>query len=81
MLEVIGQIDRRHTALAQLTLDGVATFQGCVQADDGIGHGEQNASDGYGAASTRLTGPDRPITFIPIRQMAFAFSILFDEGG
>ena len=38
VLEVIGQVDRRHPAFAKLTLDGIAAFEGCVQASDGIGH-------------------------------------------
>ena len=29
LFEVVGQVDRRHAALAQLTLDGVAAFEGC----------------------------------------------------
>ena len=36
--EVVGQKDRRHAALAELTLDGVAAFEGGVEAGDGIGH-------------------------------------------
>ena len=34
-----------HAPLAELTLDRVAAFEGCVQAGDGIGHGEQDASN------------------------------------
>ncbi len=51
VLQVIGQVDRGHAALTQLTLDGVAAFEGCVQAGDGIGHGGQHASKTCGAAS------------------------------
>ena len=46
VLEVIGQVDRGHAALTELTLDGVAAFEGCVQASDWIGHGGQKASNG-----------------------------------
>ena len=28
VLQVVGQIDRRHAALTELTLDGVAAFEG-----------------------------------------------------
>ena len=38
MLQVVRQVDRRHTALTEFTLDGVAAFEGCVQADNWIGH-------------------------------------------
>jgi hypothetical protein len=38
VLEVIGQVDGRHPALTQLTRDGVAAFEGRVQASDWIGH-------------------------------------------
>ena len=37
MLQVVGQIDRRHPALTELALDAVSARQGCVQAGDGIG--------------------------------------------
>ena len=56
---------------AQLTLNGVATFEGCVQAGDDIGHDWQDASKTCEAArisrisSTEsaggLVGPRRPI--------------------
>ena len=36
MLQVVGQVDRRHAALAQFTLDAVAAFEGCVEAGGGI---------------------------------------------
>ena len=39
VLEVVGQVDSRHAALAKLAFDGVAAFEGCVEACDGIGHG------------------------------------------
>ena len=45
VLEIVGQVDRRHPALAQLTLDGVAAFEGGVQAGDGIRHGRTPRSD------------------------------------
>ena len=38
VLDVVGQVDRGHATRAKLTLDGVAAFEGCVQANDGIGH-------------------------------------------
>ena len=38
VLQVLGEIDRRHATFTQLTLDGVAAFQGAVQASDGVGH-------------------------------------------
>ena len=38
MLQVLGQIDSRHSPLAEFTLDGVAAFEGCVQTSDWIGH-------------------------------------------
>ena len=65
MLEVVGQVDRRHSALTKLTLDGVAAFEGCVQTSDGIGHGGQHASKTCGAASVSApegtwTSTDQP---------------------
>ncbi len=42
--QVVGHVDRRHPAFAQLTLDGVAALQGCVQAGDWIGHGRTPGS-------------------------------------
>ena len=52
---------------AQLTLNGVATFEGCVQAGDGIGHEWQDASKTCEAARISsaesaggLVGPRRP---------------------
>ena len=47
-LEVIGisdNLDRRHTALTEFTLDGVAAFKGCVEAGDWIEHGRTPCSD------------------------------------
>ncbi len=43
VLDVVSEINGRHAALTQLTLDGVAAFQGCVQAGDGIAHAMQDA--------------------------------------
>jgi hypothetical protein len=37
VFEIFGQVDRGHPALAQLALDRVAAFQGCVQAGGGVG--------------------------------------------
>ena len=45
MPHIFSQIDRRHPAFAQLTLDGVAAFEGGVQASNGIGHGRTPGSD------------------------------------
>ena len=39
VLQVLGQINRGHPALTQLTLDGVAALEGCIQTRDRIGHG------------------------------------------
>ena len=36
MLEILGEIDRGHPTLTDLTLDAVAPLEGCVQAGDGI---------------------------------------------
>ena len=36
MLDIVGQIDRRHPALTEFGLDAVAAFQGCVQTGDGV---------------------------------------------
>ena len=36
VLDVVGEIDRGHPAFAELTLDGVAAFEGGVQTGDGI---------------------------------------------
>ena len=36
VLQVLGEVHRRHPALTDLTLDAVAAFEGCVQAGDGI---------------------------------------------
>ncbi len=38
VLQVIRQVDRRHAALAQLALDGVAAGKGGIQTSDGVGH-------------------------------------------
>ncbi len=35
---ILGQIDRSHPALARLTLDAVAAFEGGVESCDGVGH-------------------------------------------
>ena len=32
VLEIVGEVDGRHAALAQLALEVVAAFEGCVQA-------------------------------------------------
>ena len=37
LLQVVSQIDRRHPALTDLTLDAVAALEGCVQVGDGVG--------------------------------------------
>ena len=34
--EIVSQVDRRHPALTDLTLDAVAAFYGCVQAGDWV---------------------------------------------
>jgi hypothetical protein len=36
--QVIGEIDGRHAAFAQLSLDAVPTFEGRVQACDRVGY-------------------------------------------
>jgi len=33
------EIDGRHPALTELSLDAVAAFEGCVQVSDGVGAG------------------------------------------
>jgi hypothetical protein len=38
VLQVLGQVDRGHAALAELTLDAVAALESVVQPGDGIGH-------------------------------------------
>ena len=38
VLEVVGEIDRGHAALAQLALDPVGIGQGGLQATEEIGH-------------------------------------------
>ena len=38
VLDIGGQVDRGHPALAYLTLDRVAAVEGCVQSVDEIGH-------------------------------------------
>ena len=35
---VVGQLDRGHPTLTNLTLDAVAAVEGSVQAGDGVGH-------------------------------------------
>jgi hypothetical protein len=37
VLQVIGQVDRGHPACTELALDAVPTFEGRVEAGDGIG--------------------------------------------
>ena len=43
--EIAAVIDRGHTALTEFALNGVAAFEGCVEAGDGIGHGRTPSSD------------------------------------
>ena len=38
VLQVVGQVDRGHPALAELALDAIAALEGRVQAGDGIAH-------------------------------------------
>ncbi len=38
MLQVLGQVDRGHAALAELALDGVAPVEGGVEKAHGFGH-------------------------------------------
>jgi hypothetical protein len=38
MLQVVGEIDRRHPALTELTIDAVTVFQSRVEAGHRIGH-------------------------------------------
>jgi hypothetical protein len=38
VLEVVGEVDGRHAALAELALDTVAAFEGRVQAGDRVAH-------------------------------------------
>ncbi len=38
VLDVIGEVDRGHPALAELALDAVAPLEGRVQLSDGIRH-------------------------------------------
>ena len=38
LLEAVGKLDLHHAALTEFGLDAVAALQGCVQADDGVGH-------------------------------------------
>ena len=45
VLEVVGEIDRGHAALAELSLDGVAAFEGCVETSNWIGHRRTPGSD------------------------------------
>ena len=41
VLEVVSQVHRSHVALAQLTLYGVAAFEGGVEAGYGIRHAQK----------------------------------------
>ena len=61
VLEVVGQVDRRHAALTEFTLNRVAALEGCVQAGDGIEHGQQDASKACRAA--RIEGPAINVRF------------------
>ena len=49
VLDVVGEVDLGHPAFTYLTLDGVAAFEGGVQAGDGVRHGGQNATEAYRA--------------------------------
>ena len=61
VLQIVRQVHRGHAALTELALDGVAAFQGCVQARDGIGLG-------------RTPGSDR-VNILPARRSAQAASL------
>ncbi len=50
VLQVVGQVDRRHATFAKLMLYAVAALQGDVEADGWIGHAGQDASKACGAA-------------------------------
>lgn len=52
VLEVIGQVDRGHPALAEFALDVIAAFEGFVQAFDGVRHQ---------ASARRSRGAQHPI--------------------
>jgi hypothetical protein len=41
MLRVLGDVDGGHPAVPDFTFDGVAPRQRTLQAEQGIGHGEQ----------------------------------------
>jgi hypothetical protein len=38
VLQVVGQVDGRHTTLAQRPLDPVAALEGCVEPGSDVGH-------------------------------------------
>ena len=59
MLQVRGQVDRGHPDLAQLTVDAVAAFKGCVQARDGIRHGPQDVEEVREGPGGRLSVSER----------------------
>ena len=44
VLQVRGEIDRGHSAFAELTLDSVEAFEGSVQTSGGVRHAGQDAS-------------------------------------
>ena len=66
VLEVVGQLHGRHSALAELTLDRVAALQGGVQAGDSIRRGGKPTGPRsvrrtrFGIARARAASPDRP---------------------
>jgi hypothetical protein len=67
--KVVGQVHCGHAALTDLTLDGVAALEGCVQASDGVGlfmrstcaQADQCASQEAGSSS-RFAGSRRMLS-------------------
>ena len=52
MPQILGQIDRGHSAFSKLILDGVTTFKCRVQTGNWIGHQEDLGSKGYHEGSS-----------------------------
>ena len=56
VLEVLGEVDGRHAALAELALDAVAVGQGSLQSGYRFGHCGLVGVDGWKMAGKRRPG-------------------------
>ena len=69
VLQVLGQVDRSHPALAQLSLDGVAAPKSSIESFESIGHGHsgirpRSTSKSFPVGASRTPESD-PYTYKP----------------